>query len=112
MLSGFFPAHDLGSQAVILFTENRHILLPDGVICLRRCHHRLHRNLLEAQICHVQYIFGKIQIVMGKCTSHIIVGLIPALGHLLELGHDLVVAALAAPERTHHVVDLFSAVQA
>ena len=56
------------------------------------------------------YVLGKIQIISGKGTSHIIVHLVTAFCHLLKLGNDLIIASLSATERTHAVMYLSAAV--
>ena len=59
----------------------------------------------------MHHIFGKIQVFSGKCTANVIFFLIPALRQPLELGNDQVVAAAAAREGPHPVIDLLSPVQ-
>ena len=104
-LSSFQHFH---SQFIVLFLQLRDVLLCDGIRICWLGHHRLHRDLLKAQIRKMQHIFGKVQIVMGKGPPHIIVHLPPALCHLLELGNDHVIAALAASEGPHVIVDFLS----
>ena len=58
------------------------------------------------------HILGEVQIFSCKCSPYVILLLIPALGQLLELRHDQVIASLSVPEWAHTVVDLFSSVQA
>ena len=55
-------------------------------------------------------ILGKIQIIMGKGTAYIIIGLVTALCQLLELRYNQIIAALSAPKRTHSVMYLFPTV--
>ena len=49
---------------------------------------------------------------MCEGTSYIIICLITALGNLLELRHDKVIASLAVAERSHPVVNLLTSVGA
>ena len=105
-------AHHLCRQLVVLLTDKGHVLFPEGVGLLRSRHHRLHGDLLEAQVRQVQHVLGEIQVIAGKGAAHIVIVLIPALCQLLELRHDQVVASVAVPEGAHFVVDLFSAVDA
>ena len=56
----------LNCQLVILLEELRQILLPDCVRFLRLRHNRLHRNLLESEICKMQHILREIKIIMCK----------------------------------------------
>ena len=58
----------------------------------------------------MQNVLGEIQIIVGKCTTHIIIHLVSALRYLLELGNNDVIAALSAAERTHLVVDLLTSI--
>ena len=58
----------------------------------------------------MQYIFCKIQIIVGKSTSYIIIGLISALSYFLELGNDQIIAALTASERTHLIMHFLTAI--
>ena len=58
------------------------------------------------------HILGEIQVLSCKCTAYVIFLLVPALGKLLELWNDQVIASLSVAERAHPVIDLFPAVQA
>ena len=49
---------------------------------------------------------------MGKSTSHIILFLIPALGKLLKLRQNQVIAAVSSSERPHEIMYLPAAVDA
>lgn len=49
---------------------------------------------------------------MCEGTSHIIICLITALGSLLELRHDEIIASLAVAERSHSVMDFLTSVGA
>ena len=55
-------------------------------------------------------ILGKIQIIMGKGTAYIIIGLVTAFCQLLELRYNQIIAALPTPKRAHSVMYLFPAV--
>ena len=58
----------------------------------------------------MQNVLGEIQIIVGKCTTHIIVHLVSALRYLLELRNNDVIAALSTAERTHLVIDLLTSI--
>ena len=49
---------------------------------------------------------------MCKCTSYIIVSLVTALGNLLKLRHNEVIASLAIAEGSHSVMNLFTSISA
>ena len=49
---------------------------------------------------------------MSVGAAHIISHLLTALRHLLKLGHNQIIAALPAPERTHPVVHFLASVNA
>ena len=57
-------------------------------------------------------ILGKVKIVPGKGTSHIVIPLPKALGQLPEPWDDLLVAALPSSVGTHPVIDLLTSVKA
>ena len=98
-------------QFVVLFTDLRNILLADGVIVLWLSNHRLHGNLLEAEIRIMQDILGKVEIVMGKGTSHIVFLLVSAVGEFLEFRNDQIIASFSVAEGTHLIVNFLSSVQ-
>ena len=102
------PLNHLSSKLIILFKKDRQILFRQCIFIRRLGHHRLHRNLLKAQICQMKNISGKIRIKMGKGSTDIILILIPAFRKFLELGNDQIVAACPIPERPHPVVNLSS----
>ena len=56
-------------------------------------------------------IIGKIQIISGKCSPDVILFLIPALGKLLKLRNDQVIAACTVTKWPHIVIHFFSSVQ-
>ena len=103
-------AHHLRRQLVVLLAERRNVLFPDGIGLFRSRHHRLHGDLLEAQIRQMQHVLGKIQVVAGKGSAHVVIVLIPAFSQLLELRHNQIVAAVSVSEGTHFVIDLFTSV--
>ena len=69
-LSLFFTLYHLRRQPVVFLPQRRKILLPDCIVVLRPCHHRLHGYLPEAQIRQMQHVSGEVQIVAGKCPPH------------------------------------------
>ena len=104
--------YHLRRQAIILLTDQRNILFPNGIGLLRRRHHRLHGNLLKAQIRKMQNILAEIKVIPSESSSHIIIILIPAFGRFLELGNNQLIASLSIPERTHLVMNPLPAVNA
>ena len=86
-------ANHLCCQFIIFFKENRKILFLQCIFIGRLCDNRLNRNLLESQICQMQYILGKISVEMGIGTADIITLLIPAFCKFLELRNDQVIAS-------------------
>lgn len=71
--------HHLGCQLVILCKDPPADPLPAVLIFLIRSYYRLHRDLLESQICQMKHVVGEILVVLGKCTAHIIFFLFRAL---------------------------------
>ena len=55
-LSGFFPLQHNPGQPVVFLPDGGKILLRDGEGQLGIADHRLHRNLGEAQLHHMQHI--------------------------------------------------------
>ena len=108
----FFSLDHFFCQNIILLENHRQVFLTDRVIRLRRSDNRFHRDLLKAQISQMQHVRRKIRVVVGKCTAHIIFVLMPALGKLLKLRHNKVVASRTLAERPHEIVDFLSSVNA
>ena len=77
-----------------------------------RAHHGLHAQFLEAQIQHHFDILEEIGVGMGEGTAHVVFAAFARLNQLLELGHDLIPAALAGIIHTVAVMDLLAAVEA
>ena len=102
--------HDFLRQQIILLTKFRKIFLLDCIWLRCRCNNRLNRNLLKSFIRKAQHVCRKIFIEMRKCTSDIIIRLMSALGKLLELRHDQIIAAAAVAERTHIVMDFLTSI--
>ena len=99
-------------QFIIFFIDHRDIFFPDRVGIAFISHHRLYGHLLEPQIREMQDIVGKIQIIAGKRSPHIVPLLVSALCQFLELGNDQVITSLSIAEGTHTVIDILAAVQA
>ena len=105
------PAYHLLGQNLILLEELGQVFLVQSPGLVRRADHRLHAQLGEAQVGHVEDVVGEIYVVVGEGASHVVF-LVPALFHeTLELGHDDVVAALTGKVLAQAVVDLLAAVQ-
>ena len=73
--------------------------------------HRLHAQLAEAQIQHGLDILQKIGVGMGEGTAHIVVLAASLFHELLELGHDLLPAAVTCVVHTEPIMDFLAAVQ-
>ena len=58
----------------------------------------------------MQDILREIQIVMGKGSTHIVFFLMSAVRELLELRYDQIIRSCPLAERSHAVMDFFSAV--
>ena len=74
--------------------------------------HRLHAQLVKAQIGQMEDVVGEVHIVVGEGAAHIVFLVAAGLGELLELGHDGVVAALTGVVLAQPVVDFLAAVDA
>ena len=59
----------------------------------------------------MKHIVGEVQIISRKCSSDIILFLIPALCKFLEFRHDQIITSLSVSKRTHLIIDFFSSVQ-
>ena len=99
-------------QSVIFFADCRNIFFPQCVLLFRLSNNRLHGDLFEAQICQMQDIGCKIQVVSGKGPSYIIFILMSALRKFFEFRENQVIASFSFAERTHVVMYFFSAVDA
>ena len=102
--------HHLGCQLVILCKDLRQILCLQCIIFLIRSYYRLHRDLLESQICQMKHVVGEILVVLGKCTAHIIFFLIPALCQLFKLRQNQIIASFSVTERSHTVVNFLTSI--
>ena len=60
----------------------------------------------------MQNILRKIQIIMCKSSSHIIIGLMSHLSHLLELIYDQIITSFAIAGWSHKVMYFFSTIDA
>ena len=95
-----------------MLEEFGQVLLGEGPGFARRAHHRLHAQLGKAQIGHVENVVGKVHIVMGEGSPHIVTLVSPLLDKPLELGDDDVIAPHPSQVLPQPVVDLLPAVQA
>ena len=110
-LAFLFPTqHILGQQLVLVLHDLQILRCQCGGV-LRRAHHRLHAQLREAQIRHVEQVLRKVRIGMGKGAAHIIVLVASGLYQLLELRHDALIAAVACIVHPQPVMDLLAAIQ-
>ena len=105
------PCH-LHGKLIIFFLQRRQIRLGNSVWIRGFRHHRLHGNLLKAQIRQMQHILRKVQIVVGVGSPHIVFFLPPAFGCFYKFRDNAVIASLTAPEGPHPVVDFLSPVDA
>ena len=111
-LSISFSANIFLRKPVILGEKLRHVLHAKGIVFLFIRHNGLHGNLLKSLVGQMNHIFGKVRIVAGIRAPHIIVHLVSALGRLLILRQNLVIAALPAPMGPHEIMNLLPAVDA
>ena len=60
----------------------------------------------------MQHVLAEVQVIAGEGSTHVVIGLVPAVCQLPELRHNDIVAAVAVAERAHPVIDLFASVDA
>ena len=106
----FFPFQHFFCQFIVSLADLRNIFFANGIRLFRSGHNRLHGNLLKSLICQTQHILYKVQIVMGKCTSYIILLLVSAFCYFFEFIQDKIIASLSVFERAHMIVYFFSSV--
>ena len=111
-ISFFFPPDHFSRKDIILLFQDRNILKPQRIIRLRRCHHRLHGNLVKAQIRKMQDIRREIRIPSCIGSADVILKsqLPPLFRELLKFLQDDIVASGPFAERPHPVVDFFAPV--
>ena len=103
--------HFLG-QDLILLLQDGQVGLGQGAGVVRLADHRLHAQLSETEVCHVEDVVGEVGVEVGVGAAHV-VALVAALpDELLELGHDGVIAAVARVVLAEAVVDLLAAIEA
>ena len=68
-----FPLYKFLCQTVVLLHDLGKVLFTDGIRSLRRRYNWLHRQLFKAQVCKVQYVIGKVQVVSRKGPSYEII---------------------------------------
>ena len=71
-ISSLLSANHLRCQNLVLLKELRQVFLSQRKRIVRRTDHRLHGKFRKAQICHMEDIFCKIHIMMGKSSPHIV----------------------------------------
>ena len=110
-LAFLFPTQHILGQQLVLVLHDLQILRRQRGGVLRRAHHRLHAQLREAQIRHVEQVLRKVRIGMGKGAAHIIVLVASGLYQLLELRHNALVAAIACIVHPQPVMNFLAAIQ-
>ena len=107
-----FPVFDnCICKAVIFLKYSRKILIFDTVIKLRIGNNRLYGKLVKAKLIEMKYVICKIEIVLGECTTDIIILVSPALYKLLIFRNDHIIAATSVRGNSHPVIYFFSAVK-
>ena len=109
-VSFLLAANHLRCKLIVFRKKHRQIFLGQSIIITRLCNNRLNGNLLESKIRKMQYVIGKIGIIIRICSTHIIALLITALCQFLELRDDQIVASRTLAERSHTVMNLLTSV--
>ena len=103
--------HLLGEDLVLLL-EDGQVLGGEGAGVGGLGDDRLHAQLREAEVGHVEDVVGEVGVVVGVGAAHVIV-LVAALFHeLLKLRHDGVIAAVACVVLAEAVMDFLTAIEA
>ena len=106
------PLEHLLGQDLILRKELGQVLFRQGPGLAGGTDHRLHAQLGEAQVGHVEDVVGEVHVVVGEGPAHIIAQIAPFFHKTLEFGDNDVIAANPGEVFPQAVVDLFPAVQA
>ena len=101
------------------FRRKKLVLLLDYLDIFRRqchgivrcSHDRLHAQFRETEVSHVQNILQKVRVGVGEGAPHIVVLPVAGSHQLLELGNDLLPAAVSGVVHAVAVVNLLAAVQ-
>ncbi len=101
--------HFLG-QPLILFHNNGLVLFRQSGGVAGGADHRLHAQLVKAQIQHSVYVLQKVGVLVGKGAPHVVILPPPCPHQLLELRHDPVIAALPLVVHPVPVVDFPAAI--
>ena len=107
-----FPLYKFLCQTVVLLHDLGKVLFTDGIRSLRRRYNWLHRQLFKAQVCKVQYVIGKVQVVSRKGPSYEIILISSGFREFLEFRNDQVIASRSVAEGAHLIVDFLPSVQA
>ena len=103
--------HLLGEDLVLLLQDGQ-VLGGEGAGVGGLGDDRLHAQLREAEVGHVEDVVGEVGVVVGVGAAHVIV-LVTALFHeLLKLRHDGVIAAVACVVLAEAVMDFLAAIEA
>ena len=105
------PLQHQSGQILILLHDDFLVRLRQGRRITVGSHHRLHAQLREAQIQHGLDVLQKVGVGVGEGPPHIVVLPLPGLHQLLELGNDLLPAAVSCIVHPVAVMDLLAAVQ-
>ena len=102
--------HFFGKNFILLFNDFN-ILGSESCRILRGAHHRLHAELIKAQIRHVKNILSEIGIGVGEGSPHVVAFAFAGVHQLPEFRKDCVVAAISLIINPCQVVDFLSSVE-
>ena len=92
-------------QSLVFRQKLRDIRFLQCIRRFRRRDNRLDGQLLEAQIRHVNDVAGKVCVVMGVCTAHVIILLVSGFCQFAECRQDGVISTAALVCLSHIIVD-------
>ena len=102
----------LFGQDLVLLLQDGQVLGGEGAGVGGLRDHRLHAQLGEAEVGHVEDVVGEVGVVVGVGAAHIVVLVAALLHELLKFRDDGVIAAMAGVVLAEAVVDLLAAVEA
>ncbi len=105
------PFQHFPGQQLVLVLDHLQVLRRQGRRVPRGADHRLHGELGEAQVRHMEEVLRKVRVPVGEGAPHIVPGPAPGLHQLLEFGDDAVIAAVSGVVHPEGVVDFFPPVQ-
>ena len=102
--------HQTVCQLIILLADTIQIFLRDRILHFRILHNRLHRDLIKALLIQMEYILGKIQIVLCICSTDIPFLIATLLHKFFKIPDDAVIASCSVCTHTHPVIDFLSSI--